>query len=237
MEKAMLIPARSLTRGWKLHAKHQLWHPLLPHTWCSRGNRGEKCKYISADRAFLLRAQLFFSLPQTKVQYCQNPSCAEEQKTFHRCHLFPQSEVTQQEIRFMSALLQDSWSRRADKKVLVHHGLWAVRGTGSPGPSSLTGCHCHLLRDICGASHCQMLRASLPPSFQALLFKPHWQAQTLILNTQPWFPRSHPQGPHLLCPGRGLPLYWCLVGYRYQNPHQTIGVQDNRHQTDMVTPA
>lgn len=73
----------------------------------------------------------------------------------------------------MSALLQDSWSRRADKKVLVHHGLWAVRGTGSPGPSSLTGCHCHLLRDICEASHCQMLRASLPPSFQALLFKPH----------------------------------------------------------------
>lgn len=91
MEKAMLIPARSLTRGWKLHAKHQLWHPLLPHTWCSRGNRGEKCKYISADRAFLLRAQLFFSLPQTKVQYCQNSSCAEEQKTFRRHHLFPQS--------------------------------------------------------------------------------------------------------------------------------------------------
>lgn len=91
MEKAMLIPARSLTRGWKLHAKHQLWHPLLPHTWCSRGNRGEKCKHISAGQVFLLRAQLFFPVPNPRfsgaeivpVQKSRKPSMSQTWGTAH----------------------------------------------------------------------------------------------------------------------------------------------------------
>lgn len=178
MEKAMLIPARSLTRGWKLHAKHQLWHSLLPHTWCSRGNRGEKCKYISAGQAFLLRAQLFFPLPQTKVQHHWNSSCAEEQKAFHKCHLFSQSEITQEEFRFKSALLQDSWSRQANKKVLAHLIKWAVlchwQEAGSHIQSSLTACHhwhyCPLW-NRCGAFPPQKQRASLhPPFFPSIFF-------------------------------------------------------------------
>lgn len=79
MEKAMLIPARSLTRGWKLHAKHQLWHPRCL-TLAVAGATEVKNAALSACRARVLVEQSYFQpfLPQSRARCCWNISCAEE---------------------------------------------------------------------------------------------------------------------------------------------------------------
>lgn len=66
MEKAMLIPARSLTRGWKLHAKHQLWHPHCL-TLAVAGATEVKNAAQSQQGESSARAELFPSFPSPKA--------------------------------------------------------------------------------------------------------------------------------------------------------------------------
>lgn len=148
MEKAMLIPARSLTRGWKLHAKHQLWHPHCL-TLAVAGATEVKNAAQSQQGESSARAELFPSfLPPKQGSVLLKFFPCRGAGGFSNITCFSQSAVAQDE-------LQDAWRSQQNKEVLAHLVTRA-------------GAVCHLPNSLALLSSVeQMPRAALHPTFQA----------------------------------------------------------------------